>query len=121
MSATDVALWPFRQIRGWFGNVWLVLTTVSLRDLLPDWIISWLIFTRDSLPRSLGFTSSLPGHLTGVVVFTAALVISSAGFLTYVAIPYALFFGTIALLRLWPAVNQRWPFDESSWPLWEVR
>lgn len=121
MSVTKYALWPFRQVYGWFGNVWLVLSTVSIRDLLPSWLISTLIFVRDSLPRSLGFTSSLPRHITGVFVFTVAMVVSSLGILTYVAIPYALFFGTLALFRLWPAVNQRWPVDESSWPFWTVR
>ncbi|MFC7216469.1 hypothetical protein ACFQO4_20635 [Saliphagus sp. GCM10025334] len=121
MSPKNVILWPFCQMKGWLANIWLVVSTVSIADLFPPWVVSTLIFIRDSLPRSLGFTSSLPRHITGVAVFTAAMVISSLGILTYVAIPYALFFGALALFRLWPAVNDRWPVDESSWPLWTVR
>ena len=129
MPATDtiktVILWPFQQVYGWLQNVWLVLMTVNFRDLFPGWIVdqivSTLVFIRDSLPRSLGFTSSLPRHITGVAVFTVAMIVASATALTYVAIPYALVFGSVALLRLWPAVNSRWPVDESSWPFWNVK
>lgn len=121
MSVARYALWPLRQTYGWFANLWKVLRTVELRDLFPQWIITQLIFIRDSLPRSLGFTSSIARQLTGVVVFTVTMIVASATLLTYVAVVYALIFGWLALFRLWPAVNQRWPVNESSWPFWQVR
>lgn len=121
MSTAETLLWPVRQLRGWLANLWAAITGARLSDVLPPSWLSTLAFIRDSLPRSLGFTNSLTSQLTGVIVFAVVLVVASFTLLTYVAIVYALVFGTVALLRAIPAVNRRWPWTAGDWPLWEVR
>lgn len=121
MLVFAVLLWPFRQLWAATQNLASTLRGVRLRDLLPPSILSTLMFVRDSLPRSMGFTSSRTSHLTGVVVFSIALVVFSFTLLTYVAIVWVLVFGGLGVLRLFPAVEARWPLTASSWPLWSVK
>lgn len=113
--------WIGNQIRGTASNVRSLFSSATLKGLLPPSWYSTLIWIRDTLPRSLGFTGSRIKQLTGVVAFSIVLVIASASLLTYVAIVYLIIFGSIGLLRLIPAVHRRWPFSASSWPLWTVR
>lgn len=120
MSVAEKALWLPRQLRGWGANLWDVVTTTRLGDVLPPSIVGLILFIRDSVPRSLGFTDSLMRHVTGVVVLVVFMVLASLGVLTIVALFYGVIFGSLALLRLFPAVNSRWPLSESDWPLWDT-
>jgi len=112
--------WAGRQVRGWGANVRALFTRLDPRQLLPGAWVSTLLFLRDSLPRSLGFTNSARGHITGVVVFTIFLVVASFTILTYVAVAFFILAMPIALLRLWPFIDRHWPLDATKWPLWTV-
>lgn len=113
-------MWVVDQITGYFRNLWGLVAGFELGELFPPFVVGLLIWTRDTLPRALGF-SARDDHITGVIAFTLVLVISSLGILTTVAIYFFIVFWPIALLRLVPAVEARWPFDAASWPLWTVQ
>lgn len=117
----DAALWLPRQAKGTLSNAREAVSDFELGDLLPPWIAQTVVFVRDSLPRSIGFSSTAGEQLTATVTWSVALVVASATILTPVGVVWVLLFGPIALLRLIPAVEERWPLNEQSWPLWEVR
>lgn len=112
--------WPFRQARGTLANLGAFIGEIEAGDLLPPSILSTLLWIRDTFPRSLGF-SERARMFTASIAFGAVLVISSLGVLTPVGIAWAVWFGGLAGLRLVPAVEERWPWDKSSWPFWEVQ
>jgi hypothetical protein len=116
----DAVLWPVRQLRGAWANAYEVATTATLNDLLPPSIISTIAFFRDAIPRSLGYADSTMRHVTGIVVVSLTMILGSLTIATPVAIIFAAVSGTAALLRLLPAVEDRWPVTEDDWPLWTV-
>jgi hypothetical protein len=79
------------------------------------------VFFQNSLPRSLGFTATARGHITGIIVFSLFMVIASATLLTYVAVLFFILAMPVAVLRLIPAVNAAWPLSPAAWPFWWVR
>ena len=111
---------PIAQLRGTLANAWATVTGASLADVLPPSIYSTIIWTRDTVPRGLGWADRR-AHITGVIALTAVMIIASLSLLTTVAIAYFVVAFPIALLRLVPAVEQRWPWTASDWPLWTVR
>lgn len=113
--------WIGDQIRGTAGNVRSLFSAATLQGLLPPYIYETLVWIRDTLPRSLGFTGSRIKQLTGVVAFSIVMVLASATLLTWVAVVYLIVFGSLGLLRLIPAVHRRWPVSASSWPFWTVK
>lgn len=111
---------PLNQLTGTGRNIMSTIGEASLVDLIPPSFVSIIIWGRDTIPRGLGFASRT-GHLTGVIALTIVMIVASATLLTYVAAVYFLIAFPIALLRLIPAVETRWPWDEGSWPLWTVK
>lgn len=109
------------QISGTLSNIRQVFSGATLQGLLPPSIYSSLIWAVNTLPRGLGFTSSRIQHITGVFALTIVMIIASLTILTYVALAFFVVAFPIALLRLIPAVDRRWPLDEAAWPLWEVQ
>ncbi len=109
------------QLRGTAANTRDLVTGVSLGNLLPPSILSTLAFIRDAVPRSVGFADTAARQATGVVVVAITMVVASLTVLTWLAVAFAVLFGPLALLRLIPAVDDRWPLSASTWPLWEVR
>lgn len=120
MTLIDYALWPFRQVGGAFRNLFGSITTAGLSDLLPPSVVSLIVFVADAGPRSVGFADDPWSQLSAVVVVTVAMVLASFGILTWAAVGFALFFGPPALLRFFPAVDDRWPLSASAWPFWRV-
>ncbi len=110
-----------RQLAGFAANVRDLFFTASVDDLLPPSVVSTLVFIRDSVPRAFGFTDTPTEHITGIVVFSVALILGSFTTLTVVAVVFALVALPMAALRLWPAVDERWPFRPRDWPFWEVQ
>lgn len=108
------------QVSGTVSNAWATVTKTDLYDLLPPSIAGTLIWARDTIPRGLGFADRTP-HITGVIALTAVMIIASATLLTAVAIVYFVFAFPVALLRLVPAVERRWPWSTSDWPFWTVK
>ncbi|GAB6879182.1 hypothetical protein JCM17823_14560 [Halorubrum gandharaense] len=113
--------WLPRQLAGAWRNFRSAIGGVSAGDVLPPWIATTLAFIADSLPKSMGFTSEPVDQVTALVTWCVALIVASAGILTIVAVGWAVIFGPLALLRFVPAVERRWPVDESSWRMWRVR
>jgi hypothetical protein len=111
--------WIAEQTRGTARNVWSTLTGLELGQVFPPFVVDILLFTRDTVPRGLGFASRA-GHIGGVISLTLVLIIASLATLTYVAVAYFVIAFPIALLRLIPAVDKRWPLSADNWPLWEV-
>lgn len=107
-------------IRGTARNIASTMKDIELGDLLPPSIVSLIIWGRDTIPRGLGF-SNRTGHLTGVVALTIVMIIASATLLTYVAAVYFAVAFPIALLRVFPPVERRWPLSASDWPFWTVK
>lgn len=108
-----------KQIAGTLRNIRGLVSGATLQGILPPSIYSTLVWVANTLPRSLGFGSRTQ-HITGVVAFTLVLIIASLTILTAVAIAFFLVAMPIALLRLVPAVEKRWPLSGAAWPLWEV-
>lgn len=111
---------PLKQITGTLRNAWGLISNPDLGQLLPPFIVGLLIWMRDTIPRGLGFAER-SAHITGVFALAIVMVVSSVGLLTYVAVVYLFIALPIALLRLVPAVERRWPFSAADWPLWTVR
>lgn len=111
--------WLREQAVGTAANVRRLLSSLSIDDLLPPSVVSTLVFVRDSVPRAFGFGTP-EEHITGIVVFSAFLVIASFTLLTFVAVAFFLLAMPIALLRLIPAINKRWPLSAEMWPFWSV-
>ncbi|WP_306055430.1 hypothetical protein [Natronococcus wangiae] len=108
------------EIRGTGGNVKETTRDFKLTHLIPPSILSILVWGRDTIPRGLGFADRT-GHLTGVFGLTVVMIIASGTFLTAAAVIYFMIAIWFPLLRLIPTVDDWWPVDESSWPLWEVK
>jgi len=108
------------QAVGTLANVRSLLSSATLDSLVPPSVYTTLVWARDTIPRAFGF-SSRTGHITGIIGFTAVLIIGSFTILTAVAVLFFVAAIPIATLRLIPAVNDRWPFAPEDWPLWEVR
>ncbi|MEF8856881.1 MAG: hypothetical protein V5A16_05605 [Haloplanus sp.] len=104
----------------YFRNLWKGSGDASLRELLPPALVDVLLWTRDTVPRGLGFADRT-GHLIGTFALALVMVIASLTLLTWLAIAYLIVMLPIALLRFFDAVDSRWPVDESSWPFWTVR
>ena len=109
-----------KQLTGTLRNIRGLVSGATLQGILPPSVYSILVWIRDTVPRSLGFGSRTQ-HITGVVALTLVMIIASLTILTAVAIAFFLVAMPIALLRLIPAVEQRWPLSASAWPFWEVR
>jgi hypothetical protein len=107
-------------VRETLGNAAATVGDIELTDLLPPSIASLLIWMRDTIPRGLGFASRT-GHITGTVSLAAVMVIASATLLTVVAVVYLAIALPIALLRLVPPVERRWPWGTADWPFWTVK
>jgi hypothetical protein len=112
--------WPFEQVAGAVRNIGGFLRGIDAPDLIPPSIYGTLVWIRDTFPRSLGFAERAR-MFSASLAFAAVLVISSFGVLTAVGIAWAVFFGSLAALRIFPAVEARWPVDSDSWPFWEVQ
>jgi hypothetical protein len=112
--------WIRTQVGGWANNVKETITGTGLSDILPPSWVSVLKFFLDSFPQALGFTDEPKEHIQGVIVFSTVLVVASFTTLTVVAAIFAAIFGPLALLRLWPAVEKRWPLSSDSWFLWSI-
>jgi hypothetical protein len=125
MTVREIALWPFRQMWGFLANIGALITGTGLRDVLPPWVADWILgtitFLVDSVPKAFGFTDTPQEHLLGIVVVSVALVLFSFTTLTIVAVVFAVIATPIALLRFFPAVEQRWPLSSTSWSPWSGR
>lgn len=111
---------PLRQLTGAVRNAASTAGGIGLTDVLPPSIAGTLIWARDTIPRGLGFASRT-SHITGVIALTVVMVIASATLLTVAAVAFFLVAFPIALLRLIPAVEARWPLSAENWPLWTVK
>ena len=112
--------WVWAQLTGFLANVWRFVFRVDLPDLLPPWIVDTFEFIVDVVPYSLGFTESPFVHLVSVISVSIAITALTFGFATLLAVFFLIGYGAFAVLRFFPAVDKRWPYTASDWPLWEV-
>lgn len=112
--------WARDQVEGFLGSVTSVVRNTSISDLLPPSVVSTIRWVANTLPMSLGFTDGPRKHIIGVAVVSAGMVLVSLGTLTPIGIVYFVLLMPISLLRLWPAVNDRWPLGPEDWPFWNL-
>jgi len=107
MGVGSVVRGPFRQARGFFGNLADIATGTRASDILPPWIIETIAWFKAQIPLAAGYGSPAE-QITGSVTLAIAMVISSLGLLTPLALVMLIPI-TIGFWRLVPAVNDRWP------------
>lgn len=110
-----------RQIRGTISNVIDTIGSVSPLDLLPPSIRSTLVWTRDMVPRGLGFAADRGTHFTASWVLFGLLLVTTGWWLTILAVLFFVYSSVAVGIRFIPAVEKRWPVDEDSWPFWTVK
>ncbi len=90
-------------------------------QLLPPSFRSTLIWTRDMVPRGIGFADDRATHFTASWVLLGILLVTTGWWLTVLAIGFFAYSSIAVGIRFIPAVEKRWPFSEGNWPLWTVK
>lgn len=101
-------------------NLWKGVLDTRLRELMPPAVVDVLLWTRDTVPRGLGFADR-ESHLTGTFALAIVLIIASLSVLTWLAVGYLLVMLPIAVARFSDPIDKRWPVGTKDWPLWELR
>jgi len=104
--------WPFDQTAGFFRNAWNAISVTTPPDIIPPWIVEWIVSTyhwlRSQLPRAVGFGTPQE-QITASIVIAVAMVITSLGTLTVLA-AFMIIPLSVGVARLIPVVNEWWPF-----------
>lgn len=107
MGIASIVRWPFGQARAFLGNLSDIVTGTRAGDVLPPWIVETAAWFKAQIPRAAGYGTPAE-QITGSVTLAVAMVISSLGLLTPLAL-VMLIPVTIGFWRLVPAINNLWP------------
>lgn len=110
-----VVKWPIEQVKGWWKNATKIAKDLTWEDAIPPALLSSIEWTKEKLLLSLG-TGTPQEQMASSFALGVAAWVSSALSLG-LTIPVALFFTlTFAFgsLRLWPIVDDTWPFGSAG-------
>lgn len=114
-SAKRIVYWPFEQTAGWLKNAASVVSDYEAEDFLPEAAADVWDWLRDQVPRAFGFGT--PGEqMSASVVLAIASIFTSVftgGFTIAAVFLFAVTFLGGAL-RLWPFIDDLWPFGPSE-------
>ncbi|WP_254810606.1 hypothetical protein [Natronosalvus amylolyticus] len=113
----SAARWPFAVTRQHLGNIWAVLQTVSLGDLLPPWLREnirdtwkWL---KQQVPNVVGYRATPYEQMVASVALALVMVLASLGILTWLALVMIVPF-LVGAARLNPVVDRAWPLADTN-------
>lgn len=113
--AVRAVKWPFRQVQGWLENFWAVVTKYKPTDFVPPAAAETWDWLTDQVPQAFGFGTPGEQMSSSVVLILASIATSlfSGGItLAFASLFAVTFFG--GALRLWPVVDNLWPFGEAE-------
>jgi len=104
-------VWPFRQVVGFFSNVWTWLTDqLSLEDILLPTLYDSLLWLTNQIPSALGGAS--PGEMvesSGVLLVATFLTGIVTGGAAWTLIGVWLVTALVGIVRFVPVVEEYWP------------
>lgn len=113
--AVRIAKWPFEQVKGWTENAWAVLTKYSAEDFVPPAVADTWSWLKDQVPQAFGWGTPGEQISSSIVLIFASIATSlfSGGITLFFV---GVFLLTLAggLLRLWPVIDDLWPFGTSE-------
>lgn len=109
--------WPVEQVAGWWENTKAIVSSLSWEDAIPPAVLSSAAWTKEKLYLSLGIGTPQEQMSASFALGVAAWISSAISL--GLTIPIALFFTmtfVIGAFRLWPVVDDVWPFGAAGTP-----
>jgi hypothetical protein len=111
----NAAAWPLKQAAGWWQNTKAIVGDLTWDDFIPPALLSSITWSKEKLKDAAG-TDTPQKQMAASFALGVAAVISSVISLG-ATIPIVILFAgtfTIGALRLWPVVDDYWPWGESQ-------
>lgn len=110
-----VVAWPLEQVKGWWENATKIARDLTWEDAVPPAMLSTAAWVKEKLVLALGGGTAqeqmAASFALGVAAYASSVVTLGATLVAGLFFTMTFGFGA---LRLWPVVDDLWPFGSTE-------